>query len=232
MARLPRISVSGMTQHVVQRGNNHLPCFFSADDHDLYIDFLEDAIEKHDVALHAYCLMSNHVHLLMTAINVDGISRALQDLGRRYVRSINNKYGRTGTLWEGRYHSCLVEDGQYILDCYRYIETNPVRNGIVIKAEDYSWSSFHCNALNKSDCVVKPHTEYLRLAANPTAQRDRYFELVKQDLSEYQLKSIREATQSNRIYGSDNFIYWIEKELSIRVRKKKAGRPRKQIAKV
>ena len=228
MPRLPRLSLANSTQHVIQRGNNHLPCFFCVDDYELYLDYLEEAIDKYDVLLHAYCLMPNHIHLLMTPLSSDGISRVLQDLGRRYVRAINHKYNRTGTLWEGRYHSCLIENNTQIIDMYRYIEMNPVRNEIVNKPESYKWSSYSCNALGQHDCFIIPHNEYLKLGIERESRSHEYKKLNQIELDKIKLRRIREATQSNRVYGSDNFIYWIEKELSIRIRKKKAGRPKLQ----
>lgn len=226
MARLSRVSLKGFAQHIIQRGNNHLPCFFGADDYEQYLDYLSDAMDKYGVILHSYCLMPNHVHLLMTPESSDGISRALQDLGRRYVRYINFKYNRTGTLWEGRYHSCLIENNSHVMDCYRYIESNPIRSKISEGTQLYKWSSYNCNALNKTDCFVVPHAEYLKLGKDSKSRCSAYQSLMGIELEADKVKNIREATQSNRVYGSDNFIYWIENELSIKIRKKKAGRPR------
>jgi len=230
MARLRRLSIAGFTQHVIQRGNNRLPCFFGSDDYEQYLEYLSDTLEKQGVMLHSYCLMPNHVHLLMTPETIDGISRVLQDLGRRYVRYINYKYRRTGTLWEGRYHSCLIENGFYILDCYRYIEMNPVRNAIVKSTQHYKWSSFNCNGLNKPDCFIVPHAEYLKFGKDLKNRCYAYKDLIDIELQTDRLRKIQEATQSNRIYGSNDFINWVERELSVKVRKKKAGRPRMQLA--
>jgi REP-associated tyrosine transposase len=227
MARIRRLFIKNISQHIVQRGNNQLPCFFGSEDYEQYLDFLNDALEKYDVFLHAYCLMPNHIHTLMTPETVGGISRVFQDLGRRYVRYINFKYGRTGTLWGGRYHSCLVESEKHLLDCYRYIELNPVRNKIVEHPQEYKWSSYLYNALGISDFNLIPHNEYLKLGLSKYKRCLAYKELFQSNMNDDFLKSIREATQSNRVLGSEKFTYWLEKELSITVRKKKVGRPKR-----
>jgi REP-associated tyrosine transposase len=226
MARIRRLYIKNIPQHIVQRGNNQLPSFFGSEDYEQYLDYLNDALERHEVLLHAYCLMPNHVHLLMTPVTSDGISRVMQDLGRRYVRFINYKYGRTGTLWEGRYHSCLVESESYLLDCYRYIELNPMRSGIVKEVHQYKWSSYPYNALAVPDINIVPHNEYLKLGAKKYRRCLAYKRLVRLNIENDLLRKIRDATQSNRVLGTGNFTYWLEKELSITLRKKKAGRPK------
>jgi len=227
MARIHRLSLAGIPQHVLQRGNNQLPSFFSSDDYEIYLDYLEDATEKHDVRVHAYCLMPNHVHLLITPNTPNGVSRVLQDLGRRYVRHINYKYDRTGTLWEGRYHSCLIGHGRYLLDCYRYIEANPVRSGIVNKPEEYKWSSYSYNALGELNAIISPHSEYLKLGQTEEWRRFAYKKSFRTEPDDIAIHEIREATQSNRVLGDNQFLRKIEAELSICITKKKPGRPKK-----
>jgi putative transposase len=165
MPRPKRLEIPGSALHVVQRGNNRQPCFF--DDRDRY-DFLEVlrlAAESEQVSIHAWVLMSNHVHLLATPRVVGAISRMMQAIARGYVRALNLRRRRTGTLWEGRYRSSLVEDAGYVLACYRYIELNPVRAGMTDRAECYRWSSHGANAWNHWDGITQPHEEYLALAA-------------------------------------------------------------------
>ena len=227
MARLPRLNLSRIPQHIVQRGNNRLPVFFFSDDYYLYLEILEEAAEKYDVMIHSYCLMPNHVHLLMTPDTKSGISRVLQDLGRRYVRYINYRHKRTGSLWEGRYHSCLVESEYCLIDCSRYIESNPVRAGLVTEPEDYIWSSYHHNGLGKADSNIIPHVEYLKLGVGIKDRCSAYRKLFSIDLDNKIIRNIREATQSNRVFGSDKFISQVEAELSISVHKKRPGRPKK-----
>ena len=137
MARLPRICLPGIAQHVIQRGNNRQVCFGANDDFAAYAHWLEEYAEKYHVAVHAWVFMTNHVHLLVTPTTADGVSRLMQSLGRRYVRYFNHTYQRSGTLWEGRFKSCVVEDDSYLLLCQRYIELNPVRAGMVEHPADY-----------------------------------------------------------------------------------------------
>jgi len=144
MARLPRLNLAKIPQHVIQRGNNRSVCFFSDDDYAVYLDKLKEYSIKYKVAVHSYVLMTNHVHLLSTD---DGVSRLVQTLSSYYVRYINQTYDRTGTLWEGRYKSCLVDSEDYFLLVSRYIELNPVRAGMVKHPSEYPWSSFHSNAM-------------------------------------------------------------------------------------
>jgi len=230
MARLPRLSLPGIPQHVLQRGHNHLPSFFHSDDYELYLEYLSDAVEKYRVVVHAYCLMPNHVHLLMTPEEKYGISRVLQDLGRRYVRQINIQYQRCGTLWEGRYHACLIEDSDYLLKTYRYIERNPVRAGLANHPQDYNWSSYHSNARGRPSYLITPHSNYLKLGETAEDRRYVYERFVTSGESRRFLQMIQEATQSNRVLGNDQFLYEVEAELSVRVRKRNPGRPRSAVA--
>ena len=146
MARQPRIDLKGVPQHLIQRGNNRLACFFDDNDRYRYLEWLAVAAAKYGGAVHAYVLMTNHVHLLATGHEKGALGRMMQSLGRRYVRYVNSRYRRSGTLWEGRYKSSLVDSDQYLLTCYRYIELNPVRAFLVTTPGDYRWSSFNCNA--------------------------------------------------------------------------------------
>ena len=146
MPRKPRMYLAGVPCHVVQRGNNRDTCFFADDDCQFYQEALGDACRRYPVDVHAYVLMTNHVHLLMTPHTIEGVSRVMQSLGRRYVQYINRAYRRCGTLWESRHKASLVDAEQYLLACYRYIELNPVAARVVKHPSDYRWSSFACNA--------------------------------------------------------------------------------------
>lgn len=165
MPRRPRLDLPGVAQHIVQRGNDRQPCFFIDIDRIRYLQDLRELSLKLDIAVHAYVLMTNHVHLLLTSKQAGTVSTLMQSLGRRYVRYINTQYRRTGTLWEGRYKSCLVQDETYLLRCYRYIELNPVRAGMVSDPADYRWSSHCCNGLGQANALVQPHGSYLAIAA-------------------------------------------------------------------
>ena len=150
MARLPRLYLPGCAQHVIQRGNNREACFYDDADYKAYLSFLKDAANKYKIAIHAFVLMTNHVHMLITANDDRGVSRMMQALGGKYVRYFNFTHGRTGTLWKGRYTSTLVDSENYLLTVYRCIELNPVRAGMVTHASEYPWSSYRGNALGKS----------------------------------------------------------------------------------
>jgi putative transposase len=146
MPRLPRYALVDVPQHVIQRGHNRQPVFFHQDDYSLYLQCLHDAAATYHSVIHAYVLMTNHVHVLMTPHQTDSLAKVMQSLGRRYVQYINTTYHRTGTLWEGRYRASLVEAEGYLLACYRYIELNPVRAGMVPKPAAYPWSSYRWHA--------------------------------------------------------------------------------------
>ncbi|WP_319936646.1 transposase [Novilysobacter selenitireducens] len=170
MPRLPRIDLPHIPQHVVQRGNDRRPCFFQPIDHVRYLDELRTAATRAGCAIHAYVLMTNHVHLLVTPGAGGQVGAMMQALGRRYVRYVNDRYGRTGTLWEGRYKACPVQSDAHLLRCYRYIELNPVRAAMVAKPGDHAWSSYAANALGTRDALVTPTRSTWRLAA--TTPRD------------------------------------------------------------
>lgn len=145
MVRIPRICLPGIPQHIIQRGNNRQVCSVSNDDFSAYAYWLYETSQKYRVAIDAWVFMTNHVHLLATPETEDGVSKMMQTLGRYYVRYFNDTYGRTGTLWEGRFMSCVIDAENYLLTCQRYIELNPVRAGIVNAPSDYFWSSFRAN---------------------------------------------------------------------------------------
>lgn len=189
MARRPRLYLPGCAHHLIQRGNNRAACFYRDDDYKAYLAFLKEAAEKYEVALHAFVLMTNHVHMLATPSSDTGIARMMQGLGRKYVQYVNHTYGRTGTLWEGRYKSTLVDTEAYLLTVYRYIELNPVRAAMVAHASDYPWSRYQHNAGGKSIALVTPHEEYLRLGKTPTERQAQYRLLFRGRMSERDLKA-------------------------------------------
>lgn len=147
MARLPRFFLPGQPQHVILRGNNRTEIFCAEADYRFYLGKLRLACEKHGCDIHAYVLMTNHVHLLLTPQEEQSVGKALQMLGRYYVQFFNHRYQRTGTLWEGRYKATLIDTEAYLLTCMRYIELNPVRAGMVAHPSEYPWSSYGYNAL-------------------------------------------------------------------------------------
>lgn len=227
MARLPRYILPGQPQHIILRGNNRSIIFSDEDDYLFFIDCLEDAAFRNSCAIHAYVLMANHVHLLMTPRFEDGISKTMQSLGRRYVQYFNYTQKRTGTLWEGRYKSTLIDSENYLLICSRYIELNPVRAGMVARPSDYPWSSYACNAAGKPDKLITHHPLYLALGQNPDQRQEAYRALFKVHLSEARLDEIRDATNKGWVLGGERFKEEIAAALNRRIAPLAKGRPKK-----
>ena len=227
MARIPRIDLPGIAQHIVQRGNDRQACFADDADYLHYRQELGEAALKHDCALHAYVLMTNHVHLLVTPHVPGASSRMMQAIGRRYVGSFNARYRRTGTLWEGRFKSALVDSERYVLACYRYIELNPVRAGMVAAAIDHRWSSHGRNARGLHDPRITPHPAYAALGTTDAERRVAYQCLFDTGLAASHADALRLATRQQKTWGSERFRLQIEalakRELTLRPR----GRPRK-----
>jgi REP-associated tyrosine transposase len=213
MARPPRLVVPGQPLHLIQRGNNRSPMFFADHDYTLFRDTLLQASRRFGCSIHAYVLMANHVHLLTTPIAEQAPARMMQAVGRRYVRYVNERYQRTGTLWEGRYRSSLVDSEHYLLVCSRYIELNPVRAGMVDRPHQYRWSSYRCNALGEADALITPHALYLALGSSPSEQQVAYRALFEAHLESSTLEVIREATNKGAVLGNDRFREQIEATL-------------------
>lgn len=227
MPRPHRLDLPGIAQHVIQRGNDRRPCFFAEIDYTRYLQDLREITRREGCAVHAYALMTNHVHLLMTPAAAGRVGRTMQALGRRYVRYVNDHYGRTGTLWEGRYKACLVGDDRYLLQCHRYIELNPVRAKMVADPVDYAWSSHRCHALGVPDPLLTPHPALTSLGHTPEERWRNYRELVMQAVDPEETEAIRRYVRHQRIYGPDRFRQAIERQLGRRVGPKKVGRPKK-----
>lgn len=205
MARHPRLIVPQVALHLIQRGNNRNACFAGDTDYLTYLSQLRFLCRKYECELHAYCLMTNHVHLLLTPHESNGCSMMMRDLGRTYVRYFNRRHGRSGTLWEGRFRACAVESARYVLACYRYIEANPVRAGMVNAPELYPWSSHTVNTGIRIDPALRPHAELTALAPEAAARHAAYRALFEQSLEEALLKSIREATHGGFPLASEAF---------------------------
>ena len=202
---MPRPYLSGCAQHIIQRGNNRTACFNTHEDYTCYLHHLREAAAKYKVAIHAFVLMTNHVHLLATPKDKNGIGRMMQALGRRYVQHFNYNYERTGTLWEGRYKSTLVDSEEYLLTVYRYIELNPVRAQMVQHAADYPWSSYQHNAVGKPIVLITPHQAYEQLGLSELSRQAAYRALFKGRIPEATLEEIRAATNKAWLLGSDRF---------------------------
>ncbi|MGH8741924.1 MAG: transposase [Burkholderiales bacterium] len=190
--------------HVIQRGNNRAPCFRVRSDYLLYLLHLHEVAKKCECALHAYCLMPNHVHLLLTPSSGESCRVLMRELGQRYVQYFNRRHGRTGTLWEGRFRSSVTESARYVLACYRYIELNPVRAALADHPETYEWSSYRANATGKA-ILLSPHPEFVALGSDAQARAAAYLALFQQALDPTLLGEIREATNAGYPLGSDAF---------------------------
>lgn len=230
MPRKRRFFLPDLPVHVVQRGNNRKAVFFEDGDYRHYLDRLAQAAGEHGCAVHAYVLMTNHVHLLLTPTAEKSISATLQELGRRFVPYINHRYGRTGTLWEGRFKASLVQDEGYLLTCYRYIEMNPVRAQMVERPQDYRWSSYRANALGEDDPVVAPHPIYRSLGATGRARKAAYRGLFKTELDDEAIGDVRACLQTGTPLGNERFRARIEQALGVKVGHSRRGRPRKLAA--
>lgn len=213
MPRPPRTYLSGFPAHVTQRGVNGGDCFFSNGDRVHYLRSLAVACRKYDVAVHAYVLMTNHVHLVMTPSSDTGISSVMQSLGPRYVQYVNRRIGRTGTMWEDRHFGSVVETDRYLLTCYRYVELNPVRAKLTDHPDGYPWSSYQSNAYGEPDPVVTPHESYLNLGPSRAARLKNYRALFEVALSTEDLDAVRTATRFSTPLGSDAFHRRVEYEL-------------------
>lgn len=219
---LPNVPV-----HIIQRGNDRHVCFVADEDYLRYLDWLEEFAGKTGCAVHAYALMTNHVHLLLTATTSDGIGQLMKALGQRYVQYFNRSYLRSGTLWEGRFRSCLLQDEAYLLACMRYVELNPVRAAMVDHPAEYRWSSYRVNAQGEASTLVKPHTLYDHLGPDPASRQAAYRELFRYQLDPGLVDEIRQATNGNVVLGNARFGEEVAGLLGRRVTRGKAGRPRK-----
>jgi len=215
--------------HLIQRGNNRQAFFYHRSDYRRYLEWLCEYAESSGCRIHAYVLMTNHVHLLLTPDTPTGPAMLMKQLGQHYVQYINRTYQRSGTLLEGRYKSCLIQTTQYLLECYRYIELNPVRAGMFHHPAEYMWSSYGKNAQGVFDSIVKPHACYESLGIDICSRRSAYRELFKHHLSEGLVDEIRSATNGNFVLGDKQFKEQIATQLSRRVTRGKPGRPTKSV---
>lgn len=227
MPRMKRLDLPGVAQHVVQRGNDRQACFFQDMDYVRYLQDLREASLRYGCSVHAYVLMTNHVHLLVTPAEAGSLGRMMQAVGRRYVRYINDSARHTGTLWEGRYKASLVDNERYVLACYRYIELNPVRAAMVVAPTDYPWSSYRGNGLGIADALLTQHASYRALGADAVSRGNRYREIVAEAIPPDELAAIRLYVQRQRALGSDRFQQQIEALLGRRAAIGNPGRPSK-----
>ena len=226
MPRRPRLALAGIPWHIIQRGNNRSACFYADVDYRYYLVNLEEQAQKYQCHVHAYVLMTNHVHILLTPIKAENVSLMMKNLGQRYAQYVNRTYRRTGTLWEGRFRSCLTQDELYALTCHQYIEFNPVRAGMVNDPSEYPWSSYRSNALGDTNTLLTPHFLYSGLGQTGGERQTAYRDMFRDHIEAELMNDIRQATNGNFVLGNDKFIENIESKLNRRVRPGKSGRPK------
>jgi len=228
MPRRARLVIPCIPWHIIQRGNNHGACFYDNSDYQYYLDTLAEQAVKYNCRIHAYCLMTNHVHLLLTPEQNRSAALLMKHLGQRYVQYINRSYQRSGTLWEGRFRSCLVQENNYVLACYRYIELNPVRAGMVSHPAEYRWTSYRVNGQGTYQNWLTPHAEYLALGRNAQLRLANYRSLFSSDIDPDLIAEIRTATNGNYALGSERFKTEVARMLQRRATPGKPGRPVKR----
>ena len=229
MARLPRLSVPGYPHHVVQRGNNRQPVFLSDTDRQVFLGLLRDSAARNAVAVHAYVLMENHFHLLVTPSLGDSLGRFMQALGRAYVRYFNDMHGRTGTLWEGRYRAAVLQAETFLLPCMALLDLNPVRSGLVAHPQDYVWSSHGHYAGMRVDKCLTPHAIVWGLGNTPFARESRYCELVQQGVPAQQQTAMVDSALAGWALGSAEFVGRLQQTVPRRLSKASPGRPPRRI---
>ena len=229
MPRKARFYLPGVPAHVIQRGNNRQAVFFADEDYQAYLNWLKAGSRVHGCVIHAYVLMTNHVHLLVTPNKAESISRLIQYVGRYYVTYINERYGRSGSLWEGRHKGCAVAQDDHFLACSRYIELNPVRAGMVAEPGAYRWSSYRGNAFGDHDNLLTNHALYIALAHSDNERQHAYRELFRKALDPEQLHDIRATAQTGTPLGNDRFRQEIETALNRKVGQARRGRPSREV---
>ena len=216
MPRRARLRIEGLPLHITHRGHNKAACFFGPADHATYAHMLAEHAAEHECAVHAYVLMTNHVHLLVTPESPENASRLMKVLAQRHTQHINKSRQRSGSLWEGRFRSCIIDSDTYLLRCHRYIELNPVRAAMVKHPSDYPWSSFNANAYGIGSELVTPHPVYEALGS---VLRDRliaYQRLFIDDLPDADVRAIRLATQAGFAVGSESFVERLAEQVGFR----------------
>jgi putative transposase len=225
MARQPRLVLPDQPHHVLQRGNDNQPIFRDDDDHRRFLEFLRESAKFYRVAIHAYVLMPNHVHLLATPADEDGLAAMMQKVGRLYVPWFNNKYGRSGTLFQGRFRTSVVDADAYFLACVRYIELNPLRSQLAFDPLEYPWSSYAHHAGVRPDPLITDHAKYWALGNTPFQREAAYIELAQQGMSGQELDAINAAVLKGAPLGSHAFMLELERKTKRSILPAKRGRP-------
>jgi putative transposase len=227
MPRRARLVLPNVPLHLIQRGNNRQACFFADADYRVYLAWLAEHAGANGCRVHAYVLMSNHVHLLISADEAGSPGALMKALGQQYVQYVNRRYGRSGTLWEGRFRSCLIQEEMYLLICQRYIELNPVRAGMVQQPAQYKWSSYRGNAEGCADPILSPHPLYSGMAGDAGERQRVYRSLFDDALAPDRVNALRKATNGNFALGDPAFAERAAAALGRRVAPDTPGRPPK-----
>ena len=227
MPRRPRAYLKDMPYHIVQRGNNREPSFVCFDDYVFYLKLWMECKQRYDVYVHAYCLMTNHIHFIVSSSRKDGISNIMKLVGSRYAYYFNKAYSRTGTLWEGRHKSSLIDISNYLLACYRYVEMNPVRAGMVSRPELYRWSSFGANGFGDISWL-DPHEEYLQLGTT-VEERCANYRTLFSEINYEKDEFIREAAHYCQPVGDEDFCHFIDEKYGLKPSYRSRGRPKKRL---
>lgn len=229
MPRQPRLVVPGYPHHIILRGNNKSDIIYNDNDRRFFIDCLQDAKEKTKSKIYSYCLMTNHLHLIVEPAEEDGLKIMMQSLGRRYVQYFNHVHKRTGTLWEGRYKSSLISKDNYLFACNRYVELNPVRAKMVKNLKEYPWVSYRYKAEGIPDKLIDEDSIYLGLGKTNKERQTKYKSLFLEDIPDGELNLIRFRTQKGGVIGSENFVIEMSKKVRRKLVLKARGRPKKSL---
>ena len=225
MARLPRLTLAGYPHHIILRGNNRQAIFMDSADFQRTLALLQVNAQEQQVQIHAYVLMSNHLHLLLTPLQNDSLPKMMQAVGRSYVLYFNKRHGRSGTLWEGRYRSALIQTERYFLACMAYIDLNPVRAGMVAQAADYLWSSHGHYIGRQNEAWLSPHPLYWDMGNTPFAREAAYAAMVQAGVNQEQQQALTSSALSGWALGEKSFVQGLQKQTTRRVNRAKAGRP-------
>lgn len=225
MARLPRLTLADLPHHVIQRGNNRQPIFTDSTDRERLLALVAEAAPRIGVALHAYVLMDNHFHLLLTPATASGLPHLMQAVGRDYVRWFNDRHGRSGTLWEGRYRSTIIQPDLWMMRCMAYMDLNALRSGAAIEAAKYAWSSYAHYAGHSHNKALTPPPQYWLLGNTPFAREAGYAELVRKGVSVADVLSLTDAALRGWVLGDRTFVESLQKTTERRIVKAKPGRP-------
>jgi len=228
MARLPRLTIPGHAHHVIQRGNNGQTIFMDREDHEMLLALLQQYALSTRVAVHAYVLMPNHFHLLVTPETADSLPRLMQSVGRAYVRSFNRKHSRTGTLWEGRYRATVLQEDRYLLPCMAYMDLNPVRAGLCLEPSEYEWSSHGHYIGRRHDRLVAPHPAYWQMGNTPFAREEAYGAAVHAGIPAGDQRELTESAFRGWVLGDPAYVSELQRKTDRRLTKGRAGRPARE----